>query len=142
MAAQGFIEVLQWTCDRQSRLINVGSIRDPIQISLFQCRSRNLMWKRCRALIENAIAGYGTAGRISVWFLMTAIVFSGCLYLTKMLRSTPWAWTVGDGFRAREKRRATRSRRHTRIPDSSDIPRLADLSLFFNAKLELNIWAG
>jgi len=54
--------------------------------------------------LEVVIAGYGTAGRISVWFLMTAIVFSGCLYLTKLLRSTAWAWTVGDGFRAREER--------------------------------------
>jgi hypothetical protein len=55
-----------------------------------------------RKPIQDVVAGYGAAGRISVWFLVTAIVFSGCLCLTKLLRSTNWAWTVGDGFRARD----------------------------------------
>ena len=55
--------------------------------------------------IQTVARSYSAGGRISIWFLMTALVFAGCLFSTKVIRSTPWAWTVGDGFRTSDKRR-------------------------------------
>jgi len=60
--------------------------------------------------IQAAIRTYGTASRISIWFLVTVFVFTGCLIVTRFLRSTSWAWTVGDGFRASDRRRPAQAK--------------------------------
>ena len=69
----------------------VGSVgRATIDLAVGSARSGKSFFTRLPEVIENPFA------RIGIWVLWFGFVYTTSLVITKVLRQTPWAWTIGE----------------------------------------------
>ena len=69
----------------------VGSVgRAAIELAVGSSSQGESFFTRLPEMVENPFA------RIGIWVLWFGVVYTTSLVLTKLLRRTSWAWTVGD----------------------------------------------